>query len=223
MLLPLVHPFNYPNNFLILITHQIPSFRLQKDYTILLSSVLNAYTPVGREASDLLFENGNAEEYRKDEIIFHQNRFNAFEYFQLDGISHRFNVDSDKHSLTTGIFQNETVITPHFARTKNNQSIYSLQALTECTFLKVPAGTFNDLREQNAQIRAFAQAVVEREFARSLNFEVLFRSYTAKERLLFFRANYPQLENRIPHTVIASFLGITPVSFSRLRGELTKE
>jgi CRP-like cAMP-binding protein len=196
---------------------------LQKDYTILLTRVLNNYAPVGGEASEIIFENGNAEVYRKDEVIFHENRFNAFEYFQLDGISHRFNVDSDKYSLTTGIYQNETIITPHFARTKNNQSIFSLQALTDCTFFKVPAGTFNDLREQNQQIKGFARAVVEREFARNLNFEVLFRSYTAKERLLFFRANYPQLENIIPHTVIASFLGITPVSFSRLRGELTKE
>jgi hypothetical protein len=63
---------------------------------------------------------------------------------------------------------------------------------------------------------------VEKEFIRSLNYEVLFRSYTAKDRLLFFRTHYPSLENLIPHTIIASFLGITPVSFSRLRNELSK-
>jgi CRP-like cAMP-binding protein len=220
----LTHSFYFPNSFLILKTHFLNHVKqLPKDYTISLNRVLNSYATIGREAAEMVFENGSAEDYRKDEIIFHENRFNAFEYFQLDGISHRFNVDSDKHSLTTGIYQNESIITPHFARTKNNQSIFSLQALTDCTFFKVPAGTFNDLREQDPQIKAFARAVVEREFARSLNFEVLFRSYTAKERLLFFRANYPQLENMIPHTVIASFLGITPVSFSRLRGELTRE
>ena len=77
--------------------------------------------------------------------------------------------------------------------------------------------------DQNPQIRRFGQSVVEREFTTSLNFEVLFRSHSAKDRLLYFRENYPALENMIPHTVIASFLGITPVSFSRLRNELAKK
>ena len=196
---------------------------MQKEYNIILSRILNAYAPVGQAAVELIFENGNVEEVRKDEIIFHEKRFNAFEYFQLEGVSHRFNIDSDTQTVTTGIYQNEIVITPHFTRTTNSQSIFSLQALTDCCYLKVPAGTFRDLSDQNQQIRMFGRAVVEREFIRNLNFEVLFRSYTAKERLIYFRTNYPLLENIIPHTVIASFLGITPVSFSRLRNELAKK
>ena len=196
---------------------------MQKDYAIILSRILNAYAPVGQAAVELIFENGNVEEVRKDEIVFHEKRFNAFEYFQLEGVSHRFNVDSDTQSVTTGIYQNEIVITPHFTRTTNGHCIFSLQALTDCSYLKVPAGTFRDLSDQNQKIKMFGRAVVEKEFIRNLNFEVLFRSYTAKERLIYFRTNYPLLENIIPHTVIASFLGITPVSFSRLRNELAKK
>lgn len=200
-----------------------PLTALKNDYTIILGRILNAYAPVGQSALELIFESGSVEEVRKDEIIFHEKRYNAFEYFQLEGVSHRFNVDSDKQALTTGIYQNEVVITPHFTRTMNGQSIFSLQALTPCCFLKVPAGTFRDISDQNQQIRMFGRAVIEKEFIRSLNFEVLFRAYTAKERLLYFRSNFPLLENIIPHTVIASFLGITPVSFSRLRNELAKK
>lgn len=196
---------------------------MQKDFTIILNRILNDYSPVGQAAVELIFEHGSIEMIRKDEIVFHEKRYNAFEYFQLEGVSHRFNVDSDMQTVTTGIYQNEMVITPHFTRTSNGQSIFSLQALTDCCYLKVPAGTFRDLSNVNEQVRMFGRAVVEQEFITNLNFEVLFRSHTAKERLLYFRANYPLLENIIPHTVIASFLGITPVSFSRLRNELAKK
>lgn len=195
---------------------------MEKEFKQILSRILNAYAPVGPTAVDLIFENGSVETSIKNVIVFHQKRFNAFEYFQLDGVSHRFNVDDESQSWTTGIYQNEIVITPHFTRTTNGQSIFSLQALTECTYLKVPAGTFREISEQNQQIRMFGRAVVEKEFIRSLNFEVLFRSFNAKDRLLYFRTHYPLLENIIPHTIIASFLGITPVSFSRLRNELAK-
>ncbi len=98
-----------------------------------------------------------------------------------------------------------------------------MQALTDAAYLKVPAGRFRELLDADEYLLMVGRAIVEKEFIRGLNYEVLFRSYTAKDRLEYFRENYPNLENLIPHTVIASFLGITPVSFSRLRGEMSKK
>jgi len=195
---------------------------LEIDHITILGRILNSYSPVTPAGARAILESGSIEPFKKNEIVFPEKRYNAFEYFQLEGISHRFNTDSDKQILTTGIFQNEIVITPHFTRTQNGQSIFALQALTDCLYLKVPAGTFSDLMNSDEQIRRFGRSVVEREFVKGLNYEVLFRSYTAKDRLAFFRSNYPNLENLIPHTVIASFLGITPVSFSRLRNDTAR-
>ncbi len=196
---------------------------METEYIQILTGILNAYAPVGRVAVDLILESGSLETIRRNEVVFYEKKFNAFEYFQLDGVSHRYNIDGDSQIITTGIYQNGIVITPHFTRTINGQSIFSLQALTDCTYWKVPAGTFRDISEQNQQIRMFGRAVVEQEFTRSLKFEVQFRSCNAKDRLLYFRAHYPFLENMIPHTIISSFLGITPVSFSRLRNEMAKK
>jgi CRP-like cAMP-binding protein len=196
---------------------------MDTDYNLILNRILNSYSTISKSAVDLVYQNGIIEVVRKNEVVFSEKRFNAFEYFQLSGISHRYNIDSDGQNITTGIYQNETVITPHFTRTSNNQSIFSLQALTDCFYLNVPAGTFRELSGQNQQIRLFGRAVIEKEYIRTLNFEVLFRSYNATDRLLFFRTHFPMLENIIPHTIIASFLGITPVSFSRLRNGLAKK
>ncbi len=204
-------------------TIQPAEFNPNKNYFTVLSRILNVYSPVGPEAVQLILDHGTVEEYQKNQIIFHERRYNAFEYFQMEGVPHRFNTDEDKQTITTGIYQNEIVITPQFARTPNGQSIFSLQALTDCTYLKVPAGTFRELSDQHQPIKMFGRAVIEKEYIRTLNFEMLFRTYSAKDRLLYFRENYPSLENLIPHTVIASFLGITPVSFSRLRNELAKK
>lgn len=193
------------------------------EFIPILTGILNAYAPVSRDAVNIILDSGSIETIRKNEVIFYEKKFNAFEYFQLEGIAHRYNVDGDSQIITTGIYQNGTVITPHFTRTINGQSIFSLQALTDCIYVKVPAGAFREISEQNQQIRLFGRAVVEQEFIRSLHFEVLFRSCNAKDRLIYFRKNYPLIENMIPHTIISSFLGITPVSFSRLRNELSKK
>lgn len=47
--------------------------------------------------------------------------------------------------------------------------------------------------------------------------EIALASFKGKDRLLLLRKNYPNIENLIPHTDIASYLGITNISLSRLR------
>ena len=196
---------------------------METNYKTVLKRILNDYSPVDDRHADLLMQHGTLDVLKKNTLLFQENRFNGFEYFQLAGISHRYNTDSENQLITSGIYSGETVITPHFARTRESLSIFSIQSLTACTFLKIPAGAFRELSDTHSPIRLFGRAVVEKEFMRGLNFDVLFRSAQAKERLGYFRSQYDGLENLIPHTVIASFLGITPVSFSRLRNELAKK
>jgi CRP-like cAMP-binding protein len=191
--------------------------------TAIIASILQDFLPVSPNTISLVINSGEIVNYERGNVVIYEKKYNAFEYFQLEGIAHRYNLDADAQQITTGIYQAPTVITPHFARTTDSKSIFCLQALTDCTFLRIPIGTFDELRNTHEQLRAFGQRVSEREFIHLLNYEVLFRTYSAKDRLLFFRSKFPLLENRIPHTVIASLLGITPVSFSRLRNELSKK
>lgn len=48
-------------------------------------------------------------------------------------------------------------------------------------------------------------------------------SSTAEERYVSFTETYPHLNNRLPQTQIASFLGITPEFLSRLRNKQAKK
>ena len=196
---------------------------MEKEYRDKLQVLLIQFSPVSNSILDKLIEAGIFYVYPKNEIIFSEKRYDAFEYFQVEGITHRYNKDEEGSLVTTGIYSGSAVIIPNFARTRNGQSIFSLYTLAECVLLKIPVGIFDEIRREEQQVWALGQRIVEREFIQYLNFEVLFRSYAAKDRLLYFRTHFKNLENLIPHSVIASYLGITPVSFSRLRNELAKE
>ena len=81
---------------------------------------------------------------------------------------------------------------------------------------------FEELMINNLEIRRFGNAVLRNELTRKVDKEIGLASLTAKERLLKFREQYPMLENLIPHTDIASYLGITNISLSRLRRDLAR-
>jgi CRP-like cAMP-binding protein len=45
----------------------------------------------------------------------------------------------------------------------------------------------------------------------------------AEEKYISFMQQFPEISNRIPNTLIASYLGITPEFLSKIRGNITKK
>jgi CRP-like cAMP-binding protein len=187
-----------------------------------LDNILNHFG-INATASIKLFKDKSViKELPKNKNIFVEQKKNEFEYFLIEGVTHRFNISDKGEIVTTGFYMGKSVITPHFARINMGKSIFSLQSLTDIVLAEIPVVELNNLRNNIREFQEFGQKTIEAELTKTFYNEVVFRSYNAKERLLELRKQYPNLENLIPHNIIASYLGITNVSFSRLRRELTK-
>lgn len=171
---------------------------------------------------NLLIENSTLKVFKKNENIFLENNINEFEYFLIEGVLHRYNLNELGENITTGLYLANDVITPHFARTVNSKSLFSLQTLTSARVIEIAVKELDRLRLSNNEFRLFGQKVLEKELSKNLFDDIVFRSLNAKDRLLTLRKTFPNIENLIPHSIIASFLGITNVSFSRLRNDLAK-
>ncbi len=158
----------------------------------------------------------------RNTLIFEAGRKNDSEYFLVEGVVHSYNMHENGQQVTTDFYAGCSVITPHFARTHKGRSIFSLQALTPVTIGSIPVTDFDRLRYNDLSFRKFGQAVIETALLKRTQQDVAYRSTTARERLLQLRRTFPNLENRVPLQAIASYLGITNVSLSRLRNELAK-
>lgn len=170
-------------------------------------------------SQQLLWSKCQLYEGNKMQLIFSKDKANEFEYILVDGILHRFNMNDKGEIITTGLYMGPRVITPHFARTVNNKNIFSLQALTNVVLLEIPVRQLDELRYNVPEFRLFGQTVLENELAANLKTDIDYRSLTAKEKLTLLRNAFPGIENLVPHQLIASYLGITNVSLSRLRKE----
>jgi CRP-like cAMP-binding protein len=158
--------------------------------------------------------------YPKHTVLIAEDKMNSLEYIGIKGVLHRYNENEEGKQVSTGFYISNQVVTPHFARTIHGKSLFSLETLTDCLIAEIEVKDLDELRYSNSDIRAFGQRVLEIELKSNLVNAIQFRNMTAKERLMILRKEFPNIENTIPLHIIASYLGITHVSFSRLRNEL---
>ncbi|MBL7964249.1 MAG: Crp/Fnr family transcriptional regulator [Flavobacteriales bacterium] len=183
---------------------------------------MQRYHTVGMHAVSLVAEQATVRNLARDEHLASSGTPDQCEYFLLKGILHRHVLDPSGERVTSAFHVEGSTITPHFARTVNGRSMFDLQALEPSQIAAVPVATFDSLRYAHEDLRVFGLKVVEQELIGTIRQAVSFRERSARDRLIDFRVEFPGLENRISHAVIASYLGITPVSFSRLRKELAR-
>jgi len=188
-----------------------------------LGPILHRYAPVSEEGLALVAEHATLRDLSRNEVLAQAGATDMHEYFILEGVLHRSVLGQEGEPLTSAFHVEGTVITPHFARTRESRSLFTIEALTAVQLAAVPVADFDRLRYSNKDVQLFGMRVVECELMESIQRSTAFRERSAADRLMALRAEFPGLENRVPHMAIASFLGITTVSFSRLRGELARK
>lgn len=203
-----------------MVRQEIPKDRQMTD---ILDNILIEFGITSTFSIQLFKDKSILKEYEKSKDIFVEGKKNEFEYLLVSGVLQRFNISDKGDAVTTGFYMPKTVITPHFARTNKEKNIFSLQTLTDALVAEIPVKELDNLRYNNKEFHEFGQRILETELSQTFLNEVVYRSYNAKERLLTLRKQFPNLENLVPHNIIASYLGITNVSFSRLRNEFSKK
>lgn len=157
------------------------------------------------------------ETFKAGTNVISVNKNNNKEYFVLDGICGSYLTNTEGDDVFISFFSEKSVLSPHTTRTSKGVSLLNIKALTPVTLASINAQVFEKMIVDNLEIREFANTVLRNELHKKVAKEIDHASLSAKDRLTKFRKVYPSLENIIPHPYIASYLGITNVSLSRLR------
>jgi CRP-like cAMP-binding protein len=144
------------------------------------------------------------------------------EAFLLEGILRGFYLSYEGTEINVSFFQDGSVLPPHHIRTKNHMSLLNLEALSDAVMAEFDADVFTSLRYKHPCLMKYGNAVVEQELDYKTGREIFLLTKNAEEKYMTFREIYPGLENQIPQYHIASYLGITPVSLSRIRKNLAR-
>ncbi|MCL9806200.1 Crp/Fnr family transcriptional regulator [Flavobacterium amniphilum] len=141
-------------------------------------------------------------------------------YFIVKGCIRLSNNYNGKEITIQFFFENEFV-SSFESYFKNTPSAFSIETIEECRLLVIKKENWRTILDENP---AFKELFVEFTSDRFINYIHHFLSYIQEkpeERYLNLIKNKSHILQRVPLQYIASYLGITTVSLSRIRARKT--
>ena len=157
---------------------------------------------------------------KKNEFILEPGEYSEDYFFVESGVIRSYTIDENgkEHVLQFGT-ENWIVSDRNSAFCKQQSKFY-IQAIEDSTVILLNE-KLNDLITQLNPNYLAAQNKLIQNHVRSLQDRInLLLGASAKTRYLEFMRLYPNQLSRIPQWMIASYLGITPESLSRVRKEI---
>jgi CRP-like cAMP-binding protein len=149
-------------------------------------------------------------------VLLQEGRISKTMYFIEKGCLRTWVNNNGKEITTQFFFEGDSVSSIESFRT-NQPSLYSIESLEPCILQTISQEEFRDAVVNLPDIR---KELEEHLFKRLLQGQKLFYSYlknTPQQRYEELIENYPHIVRRVPQHYIASYLGITSVSLSRIR------
>jgi len=136
--------------------------------------------------------------------------------FIINGLIRFYHLkDSEEYNI---IFKKEFEMVSSFEVIILNQpSSYSFEALEDTQMMVYDYDEMETLFYKNHQLERFGRHFIQQELAKAVKIYEGHLFFSPEERYLKFMKEHPDLMNRIPLKHLSSFLGITPVSLSRIR------
>ena len=194
----------------------------------MLNSLINyikerSVSPLSKEDIDLLNQAFIAKRLRKRQFLLQEGEICKYIGFIVKGATRQYTVDAkgSEHILNLGI--ENWWISDRESFHKQTPSIYNIDAWEETDLLLLPKT--NDYYERVNSITAFNEMRIvldDNNHMASQKRLLSTKNHTAEYRYDELRKMYPEFLTRFPQHIIASFLGVTKETLSRIRNQSSR-
>ncbi len=158
------------------------------------------------------------ETWQKDEQMIALGEIPDKVYYICKGLCRSYYIDQKGNDITRFfIEEGDWCLTE--IQILDEPSELCVETLEECTFLVFQIADLAQFYEHDFLKDCYIQAL-KSNIRHKIKRDSMFLMYSATERYQDFQHRYPGLENRITQNQLASYLGITPTSLSRIRRAL---
>lgn len=154
----------------------------------------------------------------KGKLLVKPSMENRFFYFIVKGVIRSF-IKQEKKEITTWINEENSIVSSIRNLGVNSFSGEYLQTLESCELIAIPADALQRVYDLYPEANYYGRIIIEDCYRSSEERAYISRIPSALKRYKHFEATNAHLLQRIPLKYIASYLGITLETLSRIRAK----
>ncbi len=160
--------------------------------------------------------------FLKGEIILKANEEVKYQYYISEGCLRSYHVDNQgkEHTVQFGI--KDWWISDYIGYFSQSKSVLNIECIEHAVLYKISRNDMEEIYTKIPKTESYIRKKLERSFVSFQKRILANLSQSAKERYLNFTQDYPNIEQYVKNYHIASYLGITTESLSRIRKEIAK-
>ena len=159
----------------------------------------------------------------KGEILLRPGEVSRYVYFVLKGCLRFFYLTEDGREITGFIFLEKMFAGSHESFHFQVPGNQTLEALEDCELLRMSHSDLERLYDELPIMNEFIRKIMSERLAFAQRVVASFVMNKPEDRYMALLKRRPELLQRVPQNILSSYLGITPVSLSRIRQRLAKE
>lgn len=159
--------------------------------------------------------------FEKNQIILAEDKISSDYYFLNDGVVRAFTYNLDGHEITTSFFVKGNFIFEVSSLFKRIPSKENIQAITDCVACKITFEKLQLLFHSIPEFRELGRANLVNGFISFKQRTISLINESAEERYEHLVQSNPEVIKNVPLKYIASYLGVTDTSLSRIRKQVS--
>lgn len=160
--------------------------------------------------------------FKKRTTLLHAGKVSNEVYYLISGCI-RLYCEKEGEDLSTYFFTENMFAGSYDSFLSRKPSKVSIEILEDCEVFILTYKSLEKLYKIFPKMNEFIRKAIEERFVLLHDLFISYLLNSPEERYLMLLKHRPELFQRIPQHQIASFLGITPVSLSRIRNRIIKK
>ncbi|MEX0812359.1 MAG: Crp/Fnr family transcriptional regulator [Chitinophagales bacterium] len=170
----------------------------------------------------LIMQHVHIEQLKKGDFFIRAGEMSRNIALVQEGLLRCFYIKENGEEVNAFFRWEGTVIGAYECIIKETVSSQYIQAIEDCILMSMDFSKLEKLYDENRNLERAGKMLLQNTLSEALQKIASFITDSPETRYIKLLEEYPDLNQRIPNKYIASFLGITPVSLSRIRSRIHK-
>lgn len=157
---------------------------------------------------------------RKGQFVVEQGEISQYENFVVQGCLRCYHVDREGKEHIVQFAVEDWWISDLQSFLTQSPAHFSVDAIEPSILVQIGYNDLQELYRKIPKFERFFRLIIQNAFVASQKRVISTFSRDAEQRYLEFRNRYPDIENRVPQYMVASYLGISPEFLSKIRQRL---